>query len=77
MTIGTQMHQTLTSLEGAVADLKTYALQTDDKNAKKQFTDYANQLDSIAQGLKGRVNYLESQEPQYKVFQKAQQSQQQ
>ncbi|MDN5327290.1 MAG: hypothetical protein PWP41_1986 [Moorella sp. (in: firmicutes)] len=77
MTIGTQMHQTLTSLEGAVADLKTYALQTEDKNAKKQFTDYANQLDSIAQGLKGRVNYLESQEPQYKVFQKAQQSQQQ
>ncbi|AKX94593.1 DUF1657 domain-containing protein [Neomoorella thermoacetica] len=77
MTIGTQMHQTLTSLEGAVADLKTYALQTEDKNAKKQFTDYANQLDSIAQGLKGRVNYLESQEPQYKVFQKAQQPQQQ
>lgn len=77
MTIGIQMHQTLTSLEGAVADLKTYALQTEDKNAKKQFTDYANQLDSIAQGLKGRVNYLESQEPQYKVFQKAQQPQQQ
>lgn len=77
MTIGTQMHQTLTSLEGAVADLKSYALQTEDENAKKQFTDYANQLDSIAQGLKGRVNYLESQEPQYKVFQKAQQPQQQ
>ncbi|BCV22050.1 DUF1657 domain-containing protein [Moorella sp. Hama-1] len=77
MTIGTQMHQTLTSLEGAVADLKSYALQTEDKTAKKQFTDYANQLDSITQGLKGRVNYLESQEPQYKVFQQAQQSQQQ
>lgn len=77
MTIGSQMHQTLTSLEGAVADLKNYALQTEDQNAKKQFTDYANQLDSIAQGLKGRVNYLESQEPQYKVFQKAQQPKQQ
>lgn len=75
MTIGSQMHQTLTSLEGAVADLKSYALQTEDKTAKKQFTDYANQLDSITQGLKGRVNYLESQEPQYKVFQQAQQSQ--
>ncbi|MGI9861811.1 DUF1657 domain-containing protein [Moorella naiadis] len=77
MTIGSQMHQTLTSLEGAVADLKSYALQTEDKTAKKQFTDYANQLDSIAQGLKGRVNYLESQEPQYKVFQQAQQPRQQ
>ncbi|QGP90913.1 hypothetical protein MGLY_02260 [Neomoorella glycerini] len=72
MTIGTKMHQTLTSLEGAVADLKSYALETQDKNARKQFTDYANQLENIAQGLKGRVNYLESQEPQYKVFQQAQ-----
>ncbi|MBE3572368.1 MAG: DUF1657 domain-containing protein [Moorella humiferrea] len=72
MTVGTKMHQTLTSLEGAAADLKTYALETEDKNAKKQFTDYANQIESIAQGLKGRVNYLESQEPQYKVFQQAQ-----
>jgi hypothetical protein len=77
MTTGTKMHQTLTSLEGAVADLKSYALETQDKNAKKQFTDYANQLDSIAQGLKGRVNYLEGQEPQYKVFQQAQGQQQQ
>ncbi|MDK2817599.1 MAG: hypothetical protein PWR22_2228 [Moorella sp. (in: firmicutes)] len=72
MTVGTKMHQTLTSLEGAIADLKTYALETQDKNAKKQFTDYANQIENIAQGLKGRVNYLESQEPQYKVFQQAQ-----
>ncbi|WP_258359652.1 DUF1657 domain-containing protein [Moorella sulfitireducens (nom. illeg.)] len=72
MTVGTKMHQTLTSLEGAAADLKTFALETEDKNAKKQFTDYANQIENIAQGLKGRVNYLESQEPQYKVFQQAQ-----
>ncbi|GEA16215.1 hypothetical protein E308F_24590 [Moorella sp. E308F] len=72
MTVGTKMHQTLTSLEGAIADLKTYALETQDKNAKKQFTDYANQIENIAQGLKGRVNYLETQEPQYKVFQQAQ-----
>jgi len=72
LTVGTKMHQTLTSLEGAIADLKTYALETQDKNAKKQFTDYANQIENIAQGLKGRVNYLESQEPQYKVFQQAQ-----
>lgn len=76
MTIGTKMHQTLTSLEGAAADLKSYALETQDKNAKKQFTDYASQLDNIAQGLKGRVNYVESQEPQYKVFQQAQGKQQ-
>ncbi|GFN24274.1 DUF1657 domain-containing protein [Thermanaeromonas sp. C210] len=71
MTIGTRMHQCLTSLEGAVADLKNFALETEDANAKKQFTDYANQIENIAQGLKGRVNYIESQEPQYKVYQQA------
>lgn len=76
MTIGTRMHQCLTSLEGAVADLKSFALETQDQNAKKQFVDYANQLENIAQGLKGRINYLEGQEPQYKVFQQAQQQKQ-
>lgn len=73
MTIGTRMHQCLTSLEGAVADLKSFALETQDQNAKKQFADYANQIENIAQGLKGRINYIESQEPQYKVYQQAQQ----
>ncbi|MGB9662470.1 MAG: DUF1657 domain-containing protein [Moorellaceae bacterium] len=76
MTIGTRMHQCLTSLEGAVADLKSFALETQDQNAKKQFVDYANQLENITQGLKGRINYLEGQEPQYKVFQQAQQQKQ-
>lgn len=76
MTIGTRMHQCLTSLEGAVADLKSFALETQDQNAKKQFVDYANQIENIAQGLKGRINYVESQEPQYKVYQQAQQQKQ-
>ncbi|SMB99051.1 Protein of unknown function [Thermanaeromonas toyohensis ToBE] len=74
MTIGTRMHQCLTSLEGAIADLKSFALETQDKNAQKQFTDYANQLENIAQGLKGRINYIEGQEPQYRVYQQAQRS---
>lgn len=74
MTIGTRMHQCLTSLEGAIADLKSFALETQDKNAQKQFSDYANQLENIAQGLKGRINYIEGQEPQYKVYQQAQRS---
>lgn len=67
MTVGQKMHQTLASLESAAADLKSYALDTQDKNAKQMFSDFANQVESIAQGLKGRVNYIEQQEPQYKV----------
>jgi len=77
MTIGTKMHQTLASLEGAAANIKTFALETQDKTAQQMFAQYANQLDSICQGLNSRVNYIEQQEPQYKVFQNMMQPQQQ
>lgn len=68
MTIGTKMHQTLASLESATASMKTFALETQDKTAKKMFSDYAHQLENICQGFRGRVNYIEQEEPQYKVF---------
>jgi len=77
MTIGNKMHSTLASLEGAAANMKTFALETEDKTAKQMFAQYAQQLDSICQGLTSRCNYIEQQEPQYKVFQNMMQPQQQ
>jgi len=77
MTIGNKMHTALASLEGAAASMKTFALETDDKTAKQMFAQYAQQLDSICQGLSSRCNYIEQQEPQYKVFQNMMQPQQQ
>ncbi len=71
------MHQTLASLEGAKANMKTFALQTEDKTAKQMFAQYANQLESICQGMSSRCNYIEQQEPQYKVFQNMLEPQQQ
>jgi hypothetical protein len=73
MTIGQKMHQCLASLQSAAGDLKSFALDTQDQNAKKMFSDYANQLENIAQGLRGRVNYIEREEPQYKVLDPQQQ----
>lgn len=67
MTVGEKMHQTLASLEGAAANLKTFALETQDKGAKQMFTDLNQQVEVICQTLKGRVNYIEQQEPQYKI----------
>ncbi|MBO8137760.1 MAG: DUF1657 domain-containing protein [Desulfotomaculum sp.] len=75
--IGQKMHQTLATLQGAYADLKSYALETQDQNAKQMFGQYAQQLESICQGMESRCNYIEQQEPQYKVFQQAQQQQKQ
>jgi len=67
VTIGSKMHHTLASLEGAAADLQTFAMETQDQSAKKMFNDLNRQLEDIVQALKGRVNYIESQEPQYKM----------
>ncbi|MBO8128036.1 MAG: DUF1657 domain-containing protein [Peptococcaceae bacterium] len=77
MTIGQKMHQTLAQLQSLAGDLKSYALETQDQTAKQQFSDYANQLENIANGFRGRVNYIEQQEPQYKVLQQQQQQQKQ
>ncbi|MEW6661534.1 MAG: DUF1657 domain-containing protein [Bacillota bacterium] len=67
MTVGQKLHQCLASIETASASLKTFALDTQDKNAQTEFNNYARQLESIAQNLKGRINYVEQQEPQYKM----------
>ncbi|NLT94757.1 MAG: DUF1657 domain-containing protein [Clostridia bacterium] len=77
MTVGTSMHLTLANLESVKANLKKFALQTEDKTAKQMFAQYAQQLESICQGLSSRVNYIEQQEPQYKVFQNMMQPEQQ
>lgn len=71
MTVGTKMHQTLATLESAKANMKTFALESEDKSAKQMFSQYVQQLDSICQGMSSRCDYIEQQEPQYKVFQNA------
>jgi len=69
MTIGEKMHQTLSSLESAAANLKTFALDTQDQAAKQMFINMSGQVENICNSLRGRVNYIEQQEPQYKVRQ--------
>ncbi|MEW6065899.1 hypothetical protein P378_13000 [Desulforamulus profundi] len=73
MTVGSKMHQTLASLEGAAANLKTFALDTQDQTAKQMFNDLTGQVETICQTLRDRVNYIEQEEPQYKVAQPQQQ----
>lgn len=69
MTVGQKMHQTLAGLEGTAANLKTFALETQDKNAQQMFNNLSGQVEDIYNTLKSRVNYIESQEPQYKIQQ--------
>lgn len=68
MTVSSQLKQTLAGLKSAQASLETFALQTQNQNAKQLFTDSASQTKSIVQSLESRVSEIESEEPQYKGF---------
>ncbi|MDA8335995.1 MAG: DUF1657 domain-containing protein [Peptococcaceae bacterium] len=67
--MGERMHSTLNSLEACAANVKNFALESDDDQARRMFSQYGQQLDGIVQGMRGRINRIESKEPQYQVHQ--------
>ncbi|PRX32627.1 uncharacterized protein DUF1657 [Orenia metallireducens] len=66
MTVGTQMQQAVAGLQSAAATMKTFALETEDQNAKQEFQQLAQTLDDALQKIQNRQEYIEGQEPQYK-----------
>ncbi len=66
MTVGTQMQKAIAGIQSAAATMKTFSLETEDQQAKKDFKMIAQQLDASLELLKGREKYIEEQEPQYK-----------
>lgn len=68
MTVSSQIKQTLSSLKSAQASLESFALQTQNQQAKQLFTNAAQQTKSILDTLEPRIWEIESQEPQYKGF---------
>jgi len=66
MTVGTQMQQAIAGMQSAAATMKTFALETEDTQAKNEFQQIAEQLDCSLDVLKGRQKYIQEQEPQYK-----------
>ena len=65
MTVGTQMQQAIAGIQSAAATMKTFALETQDQQAKKQFQQLAETFDDAVNTLKQRQQYIEQQEPQY------------
>lgn len=81
MTIGDNLHKALTMAEALKAQIETFGHDTNDKMAKAEFYRLAQSLDEqVIPVLRNRTNYIEQQEPQFKVkqqaFQEAEQSQQ-
>lgn len=66
MTVGTQMQKAIAGIQSAAATMKTFSLETEDQQAKDDFKMIAQQLDASLELLKGRQQYIEQQEPQYK-----------
>lgn len=68
MTVASDVKTCVASLKSAQASLETFALATQNQEAKTLFTNAAQQTEQILQQVEGRVTQLESEEPQYKGF---------
>ena len=66
MTVIANLKTTLAGLKSAQANLETFALSTDNQQAKQLYQDAAQQTHSIVDSLYPRVKQLEQEEPQYK-----------
>lgn len=66
MTVGTQVKQTIAGLKSAQASLETFALQTENEQAKQMYQSAAQQTQSIIDSIEPRMQEIEQEEPQYK-----------
>ncbi|MDG5786105.1 DUF1657 domain-containing protein [Evansella sp. AB-P1] len=66
MTVATQVKQTLAGLKSAQASLETFALQTENQQAKQMFQNMAQQTQNIVDTISPRLQQIEQEEPQYK-----------
>ncbi|MDD3365338.1 MAG: DUF1657 domain-containing protein [Syntrophomonas sp.] len=66
MTVGTQMSQAIATVQSAAATLKTFALETQDQQAKQTFQELSQTFDNALTILQKRQQYMEDQEPQYR-----------
>lgn len=65
MTVASKFATTVASAESVAANLKTFALETKDQQAKQMFQQLAQTMDNTVSQLKTRLNYLMQEEPQY------------
>ncbi len=66
MTVINEVKQTLAGLKSAQASFETFALQTDNKQAKQLYQQAATQTQAIVDTLSPRVQQIITEEPQYK-----------
>jgi hypothetical protein len=68
MTVASQAKTAVASLKSAQASFETFALGTQNQEAKTLFTNAAQQTQNVIDQVTPRVNQIEQEEPQYKGF---------
>ncbi|NHN30994.1 DUF1657 domain-containing protein [Paenibacillus agricola] len=68
MTVASDVKTTLASLKSAQANFETFALSTQNQDAKQMFEQAAQTTQQVVDQISGRVQQLENEEPQYKGF---------
>ncbi|MCK1994143.1 DUF1657 domain-containing protein [Peribacillus muralis] len=66
MTVIKDVKTTLAGLKSAQASLETFALSTDNEEAKQLYQQAALQTQTIVDSITTRINEIQNEEPQYK-----------
>jgi Protein of unknown function (DUF1657) len=66
MTVASNLKTTLAGLKSAQASLETFALDTENQQAKQLYQNAAKQAQSLVDSLSPRLQEIEQEEPQYK-----------
>ncbi|SES68797.1 DUF1657 domain-containing protein [Anaerobranca gottschalkii] len=65
MTVANKLAQTLSSCETIAANLKAFALDTQDQQAKQMYQQCSQNIEQIVQQLRQRLDYAMEEEGQY------------
>lgn len=66
MTVVNQVKTTLAGLKSAQASFETFALGTENQQAKSLYENAAKQTQSVIDSIEPRLQEIEAEEPQYK-----------
>lgn len=66
MTVGSQLEQCIAGVQSACATIKSFALETQDQQAKQTFERLAQNMEEAIETLEERQQYIKQQEPQFR-----------
>ncbi|HEX6989829.1 MAG TPA: DUF1657 domain-containing protein [Bacillota bacterium] len=68
MTVGTRVKTALSNLKSVQADFESFALETQDQDAKQLWDDAAQQTRRVLERVEQRVRQMEEEEPAYRGY---------